>query len=38
MPIGFQIIGKPWSEALLLGAARVIEREHALSFPPTGIR
>jgi len=38
MPTGFQIIGKPWSEALLLRAARVIEREHALSFPPTGIR
>jgi aspartyl-tRNA(Asn)/glutamyl-tRNA(Gln) amidotransferase subunit A len=38
MPIGFQIIGKPWSEALLLRAARVIEREHALAYPPTGLR
>jgi aspartyl-tRNA(Asn)/glutamyl-tRNA(Gln) amidotransferase subunit A len=37
MPIGFQIIGKPWSEALLLRAARVIEREHALPFPPSGL-
>jgi aspartyl-tRNA(Asn)/glutamyl-tRNA(Gln) amidotransferase subunit A len=37
MPIGFQVIGRPWSEALLLRAARVIEREHALSFPPSGL-
>jgi aspartyl-tRNA(Asn)/glutamyl-tRNA(Gln) amidotransferase subunit A len=38
MPIGFQIIGRPWTEALLLRAARVIEQEHALSFPPSGVR
>ncbi len=38
MPIGFQIIGRPWSEARLLQAARVIEREHALNFPPSGLR
>ena len=38
MPIGFQIIGRPWTEALLLRAARVIEREHALAFPPSGLR
>ena len=38
MPTGFQIIGKPWSEALLLRAARVIEQQHALSYPPTGLR
>jgi aspartyl-tRNA(Asn)/glutamyl-tRNA(Gln) amidotransferase subunit A len=38
MPVGFQIIGKPWSEALLLRAARAVEREHSLAFPPTGLR
>lgn len=38
MPVGFQIIGRPWTEALLLRAARVVEHEHALSFPPTGLR
>ncbi|MGA7669014.1 MAG: amidase [Nitrolancea sp.] len=38
MPIGFQIIGRPWTESRLLQAARVVEREHALSFPPTGVR
>ena len=38
MPVGFQIIGKPWTEKLLLRAARVIEREHALAFPPSGLR
>jgi aspartyl-tRNA(Asn)/glutamyl-tRNA(Gln) amidotransferase subunit A len=37
-PIGFQVIGRPWTEALLLRAARVIEREHALVFPPSGLR
>ncbi|HEX7101404.1 MAG TPA: amidase family protein, partial [Nitrolancea sp.] len=37
MPIGFQIIGRPWTEALLLRAAHVIEREHALAFPPSGL-
>ena len=34
LPIGFQIVARPWQEALVLRAARVIEREHALSFPP----
>ena len=38
MPIGFQIIGLPWTEALLLRAARVIEKAHALAFPPSGLR
>jgi Asp-tRNA(Asn)/Glu-tRNA(Gln) amidotransferase A subunit family amidase len=38
MPIGFQIIGRPWIEALLLRAARVIEQEYALAFPPSGLR
>jgi aspartyl-tRNA(Asn)/glutamyl-tRNA(Gln) amidotransferase subunit A len=37
MPIGFQVIGRPWTEALLLRTARVIEREHALTFPPSGL-
>jgi aspartyl-tRNA(Asn)/glutamyl-tRNA(Gln) amidotransferase subunit A len=30
LPIGFQIIGRPWQEPLLLRAARVIERAHPL--------
>lgn len=34
LPIGFQIVARPWQEALVLRAARVIEREHALAFPP----
>ncbi len=34
LPIGFQIVARPWQEELVLRAARVIEREHALSFPP----
>lgn len=38
MPVGFQIIGRPWTEALLLRAARVIERDHALAFPPSALR
>ncbi|MGH9173386.1 MAG: amidase family protein, partial [Vicinamibacterales bacterium] len=33
LPIGFQIAGKPWQEALVLRAARVIERQHGLTFP-----
>ena len=37
MPIGFQIIGRPWQEGLLLRAARVIEHSHALAFPPRGL-
>ena len=37
LPIGFQIIGRPWQEELLLRAARVIERSHALVFPPSGL-
>ena len=37
MPVGFQMIGRPWSEALLLQAARVIEHERALNFPPSGL-
>lgn len=34
LPIGMQIIARPWQEALLLRAARVIEQAHALSWPP----
>lgn len=34
LPIGVQIVARPWQEALVLRAARVIEREHALPFPP----
>ena len=37
VPIGFQIIGRPWQEELLLRAARVIERSHGLTFPPPGL-
>ncbi len=37
LPIGLQIIARPWQEVLLLRAARAIEREHALSFPPAEI-
>ncbi|MEZ4573175.1 MAG: amidase [Thermomicrobiales bacterium] len=37
LPIGFQIIARPWQELLLLRAARVIEREHALAFPPVAL-
>lgn len=37
IPIGFQIISHPWTEALALRAARVIESHHALSFPPVGL-
>ncbi|CAN5807157.1 amidase [soil metagenome] len=36
LPIGFQIIGRPWQEPVLLRAARVIERAHGLTFPPLG--
>ncbi len=38
MPIGFQIVGRPWTEAQLLQAAQVIERENVLVFPPAGLR
>ncbi|HEX5167394.1 MAG TPA: amidase [Thermomicrobiales bacterium] len=34
LPIGFQIVGRPWHEARVLRAARVIEHSHALTFPP----
>jgi aspartyl-tRNA(Asn)/glutamyl-tRNA(Gln) amidotransferase subunit A len=34
LPVGFQIVGKPWQEALVLRAARVVEQAHALGFPP----
>ncbi len=37
IPIGFQIIGRPWTEALLLRAARIIEDHHGLHFPPVGL-
>lgn len=37
LPIGFQIIARPWQEELLLRAARVIEQEHRLVFPPLGL-
>ncbi len=36
LPIGFQLIARPWQEPLLLRAARVIERAHGLAFPPSG--
>jgi Asp-tRNA(Asn)/Glu-tRNA(Gln) amidotransferase A subunit family amidase len=36
LPIGFQIIARPWQEALLLGAARVIERGHRLNWGEQG--
>lgn len=32
LPIGFQIIARPWQEPLLLRAARVLERQHALKW------
>lgn len=32
LPIGFQIVARPWQEALVLRAARVIERAHGLAF------
>lgn len=38
LPIGFQIVARPWREGLALRAARVIERAHALDFPPLGLR
>lgn len=34
IPIGLQIIGKPWSEGLVLRAAWAIEQQFALTFPP----
>jgi aspartyl-tRNA(Asn)/glutamyl-tRNA(Gln) amidotransferase subunit A len=34
LPIGLQIVGKPWNEALVLRTARVVERGYALTFPP----
>jgi aspartyl-tRNA(Asn)/glutamyl-tRNA(Gln) amidotransferase subunit A len=37
LPIGVQIVGRPWQEALVLRAARAVERGHALTFPPTGV-
>jgi Asp-tRNA(Asn)/Glu-tRNA(Gln) amidotransferase A subunit family amidase len=37
LPIGFQIVGRPWSEALLLRAARVIEQSCALPYPPPAL-
>lgn len=33
LPIGIQLVARPWQEALLLRAARVIERDHALTWP-----
>lgn len=37
IPIGFQIIARPWQESLTFRAARVIERAHPLEFPPVGL-
>jgi Asp-tRNA(Asn)/Glu-tRNA(Gln) amidotransferase A subunit family amidase len=37
LPIGLQIVGKPWQEALVLRAARAVEREHGLAYPPPGV-
>lgn len=37
VPVGFQIIGRPWTESLVLRAARAIETRHALPFPPIGL-
>lgn len=37
IPIGFQIIGRPWEEALVMRTARVIELEHSLQFPPPAL-
>jgi aspartyl-tRNA(Asn)/glutamyl-tRNA(Gln) amidotransferase subunit A len=37
LPIGLQIVGKPWQEALVLRAARTVEREHAPAYPPPGL-
>jgi len=34
LPIGIQLIGRPWSEGLVLRAARAVEAQFALSFPP----
>jgi aspartyl-tRNA(Asn)/glutamyl-tRNA(Gln) amidotransferase subunit A len=33
LPIGLQISARPWEEALVLRAARAIEREHGLTWP-----
>ncbi len=38
LPIGFQIIARPWQEPLLLRAARVIERVYGLEFPPPDLK
>jgi aspartyl-tRNA(Asn)/glutamyl-tRNA(Gln) amidotransferase subunit A len=37
LPIGLQLAARPWQEALLLRAARAVEREHALAWPPAGL-
>lgn len=37
IPIGFQIIARPWQESLTLRAARVIERAYSLEFPAAGL-
>jgi aspartyl-tRNA(Asn)/glutamyl-tRNA(Gln) amidotransferase subunit A len=37
LPVGLHIVGKPWSEALVLRAARAVEVAHALSFPPVAV-
>jgi aspartyl-tRNA(Asn)/glutamyl-tRNA(Gln) amidotransferase subunit A len=38
LPIGLQLAARPWQEALLLRAARVVEQEHALAWPAAGLR
>jgi aspartyl-tRNA(Asn)/glutamyl-tRNA(Gln) amidotransferase subunit A len=37
LPIGLQLAARPWQEALLLRAARVVEQQHALAWPPAGL-
>ena len=34
LPIGLQLVARPWQEALVLRAARVIEQTHGLAWPP----
>lgn len=34
IPIGLQIIGKPWGESVVLRAAYAIEQQFSLAFPP----
>lgn len=36
LPIGLQVIGRPWREALVLRAAYAVEQQFRLSFPPPG--